>query len=65
MFISFLRSEAKFVTWRPFTQHQSSVPRPNKIDRYVHNDGDRKTKFLGLSLRYVECFADNKTCIFI
>jgi len=40
-------------TWRPFTQRQSSFPRPNKIDHFVHNDGDRKTKFLSLSLPYL------------
>jgi len=27
-------------------------PCPNKIDRFVHNEGDRKIEFLILSLRY-------------
>ncbi len=27
-------------------------PRPNKIDRFVHTDSDRKTEFLSLSLQY-------------
>ncbi len=27
-------------------------PRPNKIDSFVHNDGDRKSELLSLSLRY-------------
>ncbi len=65
MFILFLRSEAKFVTWRPFTHRWSSFPCPNKIDRFVHNDGDRKTKFLSLSLRY--CYKSKieyLSCIF-
>jgi len=52
MFILFLRSEAKLEAWRPFTQLRSSFPHPSKIDRFVHNDGDRKTEFLSLSLRY-------------
>jgi len=29
-------------------------PCPNKIDRFVHNDGDRKTEVLSLSLRYYD-----------
>jgi len=34
------------------TQCRSSFPPPNKIDNFVHNDGDRKTKLLSPSLQY-------------
>ncbi len=31
-------------------------PRPVKIDCFVHNDGDRKTELLNLSLLCLNCF---------
>jgi len=36
-----------YTAWVEFT-------RPNKIDCFIHNDGDRKSKLLSLSLRQKE-----------
>jgi len=40
------------LTWCPFKHSLVKFPCPNKIDRFVHNDGDRESKLLSLSLRY-------------
>ncbi len=34
-----------------YTQCRSNFPSPNKADRFVHNDRDRKTELLSLSLQ--------------
>jgi len=39
------------LAWRRFTHSLVEFPRPNKIDRFVHNDGGRKTELLSLSLQ--------------
>jgi len=38
--------------WHPLIRGLVEFPRSDKIDRFVHNDGDRKTEFLSLSLQY-------------
>jgi len=40
------------IVWRPFKHSLVEFPHPNKIDHFVHNDGDRESKLLSLSLRY-------------
>ncbi len=42
------------LAWRPFEHSLGQVSPPNKIDRFVHNDRDRETELLSLSLRYYE-----------
>jgi hypothetical protein len=43
------------LAWRPFKHSsQGQVSPPKKIDRFVHNDRDRETELLSLSLRYYE-----------
>jgi len=42
------------LAWRPFNTALVKFPHPVKIDRFVHNDGDRKTELLSLSLQYRE-----------
>jgi len=41
------------LAWRPFKHSLVEFPRPNKIDRFVHKDGDREIKLLSLSLQYL------------
>jgi len=38
------------LAWRPFKHSLVEFPRPNKIDRFVHKDGNREIKLLSLSL---------------
>jgi hypothetical protein len=45
MFILFKRSDAEFELGITFTQRWLRFPCPNKIDHFVHNNGDRKTEF--------------------
>jgi len=48
------------LAWGPFKHSVVEFPWPDKIERLVHNDGDREAKLLSLSLR------DYKyTCVFI
>jgi hypothetical protein len=44
----FSRSDAKLHAYTASVE----FPQPNKKDRFVHNDRDRKTELLSLSLRY-------------
>jgi len=39
------------LAWRRLYTSWVEFPRPNKIDRFVHNDRDRKSELLSLSLR--------------
>jgi len=41
------------LAWHLFNTAWVKFPCPNKIDRFVHNDGDIKSKLLSLSLRYM------------
>ncbi len=41
----------QILAWRRLYTAWAEFPRPNKIDRFVHNDGDRKSELLSLSLR--------------
>jgi len=37
------------LAWRLFNTAWVKIPWPNKIDRFVHNDRDRKRELLSLS----------------
>jgi hypothetical protein len=64
MFILFLRSEAKLEAWHWYYTASVKFPRPDKIDRFVHNDGDRKPYFLSLSLQLLHWFLmDVMSCV--
>jgi len=41
------------LAWRLLITALVKFPRTDKIDRFVHNDRDRKTELLNLSLRYI------------
>jgi len=46
------------LAWCPFKHSLVKFPRPSKIDRFVHNDGDRESKLLSLSLWYYVLWSD-------
>jgi len=46
------RSKTPDLSWRCLYTAWVEFPRPNKIECFVHNDGDRTSKLLSLSLRY-------------
>jgi len=43
--------ECQILAWHRLYTAWVNFPSPNKIDRFVHNDGDRKCELLSLSLR--------------
>ncbi len=43
--VYFPRDLTPELAWHRFTQSLVKFPRPNKIDRFVHNDGDRKSGY--------------------
>ncbi len=50
------------LAWHHLYTASVELPCPNRINRFVHTDGDRKTELLNLSLRYIFCrfiFAKN------
>ncbi len=50
----------KILAWHCLCTATFEFPRPNKIDRFIHKNGDRKTELLSLSLCYLLklCYGD-------